>query len=348
MTVGTLRCWRGGLWALALGVCLCGAGPLPATPLVETEVEAPRTHVRNPVVDLGVVAVGTDARARFELENRGNGDLEILGAHAGCACTLAEFDETIPPGQVGYIRASLDTKRLSGSVTKGIVVRTNDPEHSRFTLTVKAHVVGSVKLLPQPVIYIRKREGQSPVGRVLIRKEQSERGTLAVRDVRTSVPWLTASVERLEVPRPRGQGLPDGRVGDWVLEVRFSDDRTRFGLMKGNVHFGTGLSRQPNVSLDVESNLEPPIHLSTERLLLAPSLEGRARGTLFASVSKGFDPATLDVEFDPSGLEVKLEPATERMFRVEVTWPGGRLDGGFVTFRIGKDSVRIPVEWSGR
>ena len=340
---------RGGrLVGLATSLCLLCAGPLSATPPVEADQARPRIRARNPTVDLGVVAVGENAQARFALENAGNGVLEIFGVEPGCSCTLADFDDAIAPGQVGYVRAVLDTTELLGPVTKGIVVNTSDPDRRQILLTLKAIVVGSVALLPQPLIYIRKRPGQSYVGRLLIRQEPGESGTLAISDVTTSVPYLTASVVQLSQNRPRGDGLPEGRPGDWVLEVRFRDDEPVYGRLRDQVRFRTGLSRQPEVAVVVESKFDTPINLSTGKLVLASVGDGRAEGTLFASVRHGLDPGSLRVDAEPAGIEVAVEPATERMYKVEVRWPGGALTNATLTFRIGDDVVRVPVEWKGR
>jgi hypothetical protein len=211
------------------------------------------------MVDLGVVSVGEEAPARFAVENTGSGVLEIFGADPSCSCTVTEFDDAITAGQVGYIRARLDTTELLGPVTKGIVVDTNDPDRPKLVLTLKANVVGSVTLLPQPHVFMVKRAGQPYMGRLLIRKEPSERGELAVSDVTPSVDWLKASVERLAEPRPRGGGLPAGRTGDWVLELRFPGDEPVFGRRRAQVRFRTGLTRQPVVVVEVESSLRAPV-----------------------------------------------------------------------------------------
>jgi hypothetical protein len=333
---------------LAAILCLLCAGSLPLAAFGEEDREAPRVRARNPTVDLGVVSVGAKAEARFALENAGNGVLEIFDVEPGCDCTLAEFDEAIAPGQVGFVRAALDTTELLGPVTKGIVVNTNDPDRRQILLTLKAMVVGSVALLPQPVIYIRKRAGQSYVGRLLIRPEPGETGTLAISDVTPSAPYLTASAVQLSENRPRGDGLPDGRPGDWVLEVRFRDNEPVYGRLRDHVRFRTGLSRQPEVTVVVESKFDTPINLSSARLALAAVADGGAAGTLFASVRHGLDPTKLQVEAEPVGLEVAVRPATERMYEIEVRWPGGTLADATLTFRIDDDLVRVPVEWNGR
>lgn len=338
----------GRLAGLATILGLLCAGLLSAAPPVGADRETPRVRARNPTVDLGVVPVGEDVQARFALENAGNGVLELFGVEPGCDCTLADFDDAIAPGQVGYVRAVLDTTELLGPVTKGIVVNTNDPDRRQILLTLKANVVGSVALLPQPVIYIRKRPGQSYVGRLLVRQEPGESGTLAISDLTTSAPYLTASAVQLTEPRPRGDGLPRGHPGDWVLEIRFRNDEPVYGRLRDRVRFRTGLSRQPEVTVGVESKFDAPINLSSGKLVLASVGDGRAEGTLFASVRHGLDPAKLRVAAEPAGIEVAVQPATERMYRVEVRWPGGTLKDATLTFRIDDDVVRVPVEWNGR
>jgi len=340
--------WCGRLAGLATILWLFCVGPVSSTAPAEADRAAPRVRARNSTVDLGVVPVGESAHARFALENAGSGTLEVVSVEPGCACTLVEFDESIAPGQAGYVRAVLETTDLLGPVTKGIVVRTNDPDRRQILLTLKAIVVGSVALLPQPQIYIRKRPGQSYVGRLLIRQEPGETGTLAISDVSTSAPYLTAKVEQLSQIRLRGDGLPAGRPGDWLLEVRFRDDEPVYGRLREQVRFRTGLSRQPEVTVAVESKFDTPINLSTGKLVLVSVGDGRAEGTLFASVRHGLDPAKLRVDAEPAGIEVAMQPATERMFKVEVAWPGGTLANASLTFRIGDDKVRVPVEWAGR
>ena len=243
--------------------------------------------------------------------------------------------------------ASLDTTQLQGSTVKGIIVKTNDPRNPNLVLTVRSHILGSVEVLPQSVIYMRRRSGHAPVARCLIRQEPTERGTLSVSDVATSDDRLVATARKLEQPRPRRDGLPQGKPGDWLLEIRFRDDRLVYGKFAGKVAFRTGLPRQPLVTVEVESNLEGLISLSTPRLVLVPAADGEARGTVFASVQEGVDAGDLRVVADPPELEVALQPTFQRLFKVNVRWSGGPLSNASLSFHVGGKMVqRMPVVWS--
>lgn len=244
--------WRR-LLPAGLAIVACWTG----SPDPRAASDGPRAQVRTPFVRLGLIPVGGQAQARFEIANVGGGTLKILDAEAGCSCTVVDFDEAIAPGAVGYVRARLDTTELLGPVSKGVVVRTNDPERSQILLELKAHVRGSVALLPHRVVYMRRRQGEPPTARLLIRRQPHESGVLAIDEVTASAGWVTVDVERLDEPRPRGGGVPRGLAGDWLLEARFRDDEPVYGPRRADVSFDTALAGQPRVTVEIRSNLEP-------------------------------------------------------------------------------------------
>jgi len=337
-------------WAIAVaGACGIVLGFVPIGAVIADDPPsdglgpAPRVAVARPVVDLGRVLVGEAAIGTFVVENRGDVGLRILEAASSCDCTVIDYDAEIAPGATGSIRAELLTNGLEGSITKGILVRTNDPARGSLVLTLKAHVVARVSVLPQRAVFLRRRSGEASVGRLLIRAGKEANGELVVSDLRTSVDWLVAEVRRLEAPRPRGGGLPDAHAGDWLLEVRFRDDEVRYGNVREVLRFLTGLADQPEVEVSVESSFAAPVNLSTAKLVLGRG-EGGASGTFFASIRKGLDPSALRVEADPPGLEVHAEPTTERMFKIDVRWVGERLEGASVRLGDGESWVRLPVE----
>jgi len=119
------------LAALALG--FAAAGPAAA-------VTAPSLAVAAPTVDAGTVRRGEKIEARFAIRNEGTGTLAIREARPACGCTVATFDREIAPGRGGEVRATVDTSRFSGPITKTVSVVTNDPSHPQTTLTIKAVV----------------------------------------------------------------------------------------------------------------------------------------------------------------------------------------------------------------
>jgi hypothetical protein len=68
------------LW---LAAAVVAAQLLASGTWVETVAGTPQVRVKTDVIDLGTIAMGDPAEARFELENVGDGVLEIYRVESG-------------------------------------------------------------------------------------------------------------------------------------------------------------------------------------------------------------------------------------------------------------------------
>jgi hypothetical protein len=252
----------------------------------------------------------------------------------------------IPPGQVGYLTATLKTTRLRGKVGKGISVYSNDTDKPSVRLTIRAVVLGSVVVLPREQLVIGGPAGRIGGSRVLVRQDPLETGKLEITDLETTSPWLSATARRLEEPTPPGEGLPKGQIGDWLVEVAIDDSgRTSTGRTRDELRFKTGLKRQPEVSIPITVDLRPPVNLSVPRLVLIPPAEGEvASKTVMATVRRGLEANALKVETGNPALEAKLDLVGPRRYEVHFTWNGEELGDASVLFRVGSESHRLPVK----
>src|SRR5262245_42033764 len=105
-----------------------------------------RMTIEKPIVDVGESVRGQPASAVLEIKDTGPGVVKILSAKPGCGCTVASFDEAIPPGKAGKVTAQLHTESYRGPVEKEIVVTSDDPENRTMALRLKATIVGSVEI----------------------------------------------------------------------------------------------------------------------------------------------------------------------------------------------------------
>jgi hypothetical protein len=321
--------------------CLVLATPAPAAPGSE-----PRLEIARAEIDLGTVGRGRQVGARFELANTGEGDLHLLRVEPECACTVVDYDETIPPGGVGHLAATLDTSRVKGSLRRLIGVETDDPSRPHVTLTLRADVVTSIEILPSDAVLLRTRPGHDTAARVLVRKDSTEAGKLVVRDLVTSEEWLTAKAEELTARRPAGGGLPEGLPGDWLIDVALKGWPTT-GHTTASVRFATGLPREPTSTITLDVETRPPVNVSSLPVDHAASPDGSARGTVFLSVREGLDPAELRiVDAAPEQVGARLEPAGGRMYRLHVEWRRSREASGTVKLQIGGEAFDVPLQWS--
>jgi len=319
-----------------------GVGCLAAFLLVVVSHADPTVGVSKDTIDLGVMRVGQDPEAVFEIENRGDAPLLIFEVVPGCSCTATEYDREIQPGDTGEIRARLETAELSGPVTKGIVVTTNDPASPTVVLTLEGTVLTNFELLPQPVIFMRTEPGGSVVGRMLVRKQNDVDGAVNISKLQVSRDIFDAEVTEITEARPRGRGIPAARPGDWLVEVSFRSGVTKFGRIREKLRFETGLTVQPTIEVPIESSFDVPVAFSAETLELNRSSDGRWRGSCFASVRKGIDPTELRVAGKPDGVNLTTSIVGERVVRLDLE-AATAIEDSTIEFMVGKHRVSLPL-----
>lgn len=255
---------------------------------------------------------------------------------------MASYDEAIPPGRVGHLKVTFNTEKFRGPIGRGITVQSNDPKRPRIRLALNAVVQGSVIRLPDPRMLISNVGDNMNAPKLLLRQEPTEPGEFLVTELSTSVPWLEASAVRLDERRPGSGGLPTGKAGDWLLELKITG-QPDFGASNQTVTFHTGLSREPVVTIPVRANIAPPFNLIVQQLALTPNEDGSAAGTARFTIRRGLDPAGIEIEGQPSSIKVELEPSGGRHFKVYVHTDDPDLSEGRLILRAGDEFQELPV-----
>ncbi|MCB9831288.1 MAG: DUF1573 domain-containing protein [Planctomycetes bacterium] len=97
--------------------------------------------------DLGELFAGARAEAVYEIENRGQAPLTILGSEASCGCTKPVFDrQTAAPGERIRLTVKVEAPALNARLRKRILVFTDDPHASRLELEVAMTCLGNAVL----------------------------------------------------------------------------------------------------------------------------------------------------------------------------------------------------------
>ena len=105
--------------------------------------EAPNLVIASLEHSFGTVKPGTPLTFAFQIKNEGKANLEIKSVSPSCGCTTSNYDKVIEPGKAGSITLAVEkTEGYKGEVVKTASVTTNDPEHSTFTLTLRANFSG--------------------------------------------------------------------------------------------------------------------------------------------------------------------------------------------------------------
>lgn len=262
---------------------------------------------------------------------------------------MASFDEAVPPGKAGSIRASIHTQNYRGAIYKTIAVRDNDPSQPAIQLTVKARIVGSVDIFPYPALALAARQrGFETPARLLVRQDATESGTLDIEGLHASAPWLHVEARKVTAVEPPADGLPQAKPGDVVLSVQVADPPPA-GIHAESVAFQTGLTREPVVTIPVHVTVRAPLVVSPADLILnaVPGTPPRATGAAVVAVRNGLDRSALTVTSTDPAFKVATEPAGARRVRVTVSWtaPGATAEPASteLTFRLGDATAHLRV-----
>ncbi len=260
---------------------------------------------------------------------------------------MASFDEAILPGQAGKVTASIRTDGYSGPISKTIAVRTNDPAHPSVTLTLRATVVASVNFYPGRNLVLSVGRSDENVVRTLVRKDESETGTLEISEIASTVPWLSATARKIGEAGAVEPGLPPAEPGDWLIEARLVGDAPPSPSSVG-VRFKTGLAREPEAAVWVSVRTMPALAVSAPSIVLdAPQPGQPASGSTILTVRWDLDPTALRVTAEPTPFSVRTSPLGPRSFRLEITWTEGEAGAsprqGRVTVILGSERATVFV-----
>ncbi len=89
---------------------------------------APDLQVATPTFDFGEIYQGEKVPHVFEFSNQGDEPLLIDRVRSSCGCTAVLVSQkNIPPGGKGELKATFDSSRFRGAISKTIYLYSNDP-----------------------------------------------------------------------------------------------------------------------------------------------------------------------------------------------------------------------------
>lgn len=124
------------LWLIGglLWVGMAFAGPL-----------APILEIPFPIYNFGEVEEGTIISHDYLIKNTGKGILEIKEVQPGWGCSVAHYDEAIPPGGEGKVTLTINLKGVEGPVWKIATIFSNDPQKPTVSLNLQGTVRPSIE-----------------------------------------------------------------------------------------------------------------------------------------------------------------------------------------------------------
>ena len=330
---------------LSLAIALTGFAGAPAWAAPQAgETVTPQSTVTlatvDPVADLGTVVKGDSATHAFVLRNTGDAPVTIERVTSSCGCTVAEFDETIPPGGEGTVRAELDTLMVNGSGSSSIEVYVAGQEAPAATLRLDYNVI--TKLLAHPGyarwIYVQ-HEVEGTLGQTVYAEDGAD---FEVVSVESPMPAIAVTFR---------EATPEERVEDfegrqWRVEPTL-DSEAPVGPIVGFLTVHTTHPDQKVMQIPVSGFVRPALFVEPQRGDFgALDADGTKRG-VFHVRNFATDPIALTgAETDVPGVSARIEPIEEgRKYDVVVELDTVAMEKGDFAgkLRLTTDSDKVPA-----
>jgi Protein of unknown function (DUF1573) len=308
--------------------------------------DGPKAVPVEPVKDVGTLAKGEKIVHDFQIRNDGDAALQITEVRPACGCTVADYDKTIAPGQIGKVHVAIDTATFSGAVSKGVTVLTNDPQAPEIELTVKANLQPMISVKPGYARYItvQKEPKQGIITQTLWAPDGSD---FDIVKVDSPYPFLTTTFREAKTDeRQAVEGVAAGKGKQWRLEMALSNDAP-VGPLSDFVTVHTTHAKQKLVQIPISGFVRPVVTVTPPvadfgQIELKEPLRKALNIRNFAT-----EPIKVTgVEKEGlQGVDISLEPLTEgREYQVRVVLKPELGKGPFngkLTIRT--DSPKVPV-----
>ncbi len=223
---------------VSMAICLVLTAAVPVQAKTPPKMAAGET-----TFDFGTVQEGQPLSHTFVIENRGGQALKIEEVDPDCACTVPDYDESIPPGGKGKVTLTIRPFTVLNKFRKKTVVYTNDPEHPQTTLVVTGVVTPLIEVQPANIVRFVGDPREPKQSEVRFISHLS--GPWEIKDFRTNIP------DKIEVTL---KPVEPGRV--YVLEVKNRvQEATRYA---GIIEVFTSSKERPRMIVRVFASLYPP------------------------------------------------------------------------------------------
>lgn len=211
--------------------------------MVSGAIAAPRAVVADPVFDFGSIFHGTKVDHVFVLKNTGDSPLDVGKVSTSCGCTVVDVsDRNIKPGNNAEIRATFNSTNFSGSVSKQIMVQTNDPKTPVYTLVMKGTVVEEIEASPKQLNLGEINAGKTKTVSIVI--ENKGKTEVKLTSINSTLPQVSANIDKIKLK-------PGKRATITVKLSPRKDDR----FIGGYLNIKTTNPSKPNINIPIYASV---------------------------------------------------------------------------------------------
>lgn len=158
----------------------------------------PVATIRETTFDFGKIFEDRALTHTFMVKNTGSAPLKVEDVDPDCACTVASYDKTIPPGQEGAITLTIKPFSVLHQFKKETKIRLNDPERPMVQLVMTGVALPFIEILPSHIVRLRGAPGEEVKGQVTFISHLPT--PWKITEYRTSIPDKIELTLKPEVP----------------------------------------------------------------------------------------------------------------------------------------------------
>lgn len=331
---------------------LVAGSPVTAqdTPATQEAKAKPRVEVDQPEALFGEAAKGEELTHDFVVRNTGDAPLEITRVAPACGCTVADYDQVIPPGESGEIHIVVETKDLEGPTRRAVRVFTNDPTQPTLTLFFQVDVQRYLNAQPGYARFQVVR-GENVPGIIEQTVYSLDGEDYEITKVESPFPFLEVDYHRATEEEHK-EAITTGP--QWILDLELKYNDAPVGPLTGDVVIHTTHPTQAHLRLPVSGFVRPSMWATPHEVDLG-QVQIRDEPVTFSVVVQNFLSAPMEItriESDVLGTESSFSPIQEgRKYTVRVTMtpstPKGELQGTLVIHTDSEASPTVEVPITG-
>ena len=239
---------------------------------------------------------------------------------------MTEFDKVIHPGGVGKVSAAVHTTNFKGPISKSVTVTTNDPENSRFTLTIKANVTVPVDVQPSENISFNGKSESLTAQKVTISSVDGQ--AFDITGVTSADPSFTTTVAAMSdagsPPKPKPGTVASGSS---KYEVTVTPAKSiAVGRVNSSILLKTTHVKAPEITLRVFGTVTGDVEVIPQYITLSTGASGAPEARVQHAVIKkttGDPLKILSVSSDNPAVATSLKTVTEgREYDLEIKYTG--------------------------
>lgn len=215
----------------------------------------PNTSFSKTMHRFGKVFAGQKLEHEYRFKNTGDAPLKLLGINTSCGCTIVDtvVGQEIAPGKSSTVKVKFDTTDFKDTVSKSVVVMTNEKIKNSHILSFTANIVTRYKVDPPVLNFGQTHYDKQPL----------------VQEV-TITPKTGAklTVEKINYPQNKLSIIQTvGIDGSLKLSVSLKE-RVKAGFFKEDIKLKIKDSVLPSLIIPVTASIQGPIRIPSKNIEL--------------------------------------------------------------------------------